>query len=65
MPYRMLLARKTEGLLVAGRGGFLRRGHDPSTRERSDMMTLGAATGIAAARAAKDGTTPRRPNARQ
>ena len=60
MPYRMLLPKKIDGLLVTGRGaGFLRRGHDPNTRERTNMMALGQATGIAAALAAANGVTPR------
>ena len=61
MPYRMLLPKKIDGLLVTGRGaGFLRRGHDPATRERTNMMALGQATGIAAALAAAKGLTPRK-----
>ena len=60
MPYRMLLPRGVDGLLVTGRGaGFLRRGHDPSTRVRSNMLAFGEATGLAAAMAAKDGVEPR------
>jgi hypothetical protein len=60
MPYRMLLPRKIDGLLVTGRGaGFLRRGHDPSTRARRSMYLLGYATGLAAARAVRDGVEPR------
>ena len=35
------------------------RGHDPHTRERTNMMALGQATGIAAALAAANGVTPR------
>jgi hypothetical protein len=57
----MLLPKKIDGLLVTGRGaGFLRRGHDPATRERTNMMALGQATGIAAALAAAKGLTPRK-----
>jgi len=60
MPYRMLLPKGVDGLLVTGRGaGFVRRGHDPSTRVRSNMMALGEATGIAAAMAAGQDVTPR------
>ena len=60
MPYRMLLPKDVDGLLVTGRGaGFLRRGHDPSTRVRSSMLAFGEATGIAAAMAAGDNVTPR------
>ena len=60
MPYRMLLPRQVEGLLVTGRGaGFLRRGHDPSTRARANMLALGEATGIAAGMSARDSVAPR------
>ena len=60
MPYRMLLPKGVEGLFVTGRGaGFLRRGHDPSTRARRSMYGLGYATGLAAAKAVKDGVQPR------
>jgi len=61
MPYGMLLPKGVDGLLVTGRGAaFLRRGHDPSTRARCNMMTLGQATGMAAALAVRYGVTPRR-----
>ncbi len=60
MPYRMLLPKVVDGMLVTGRGaGFLRRGHDPCTRVRSNMMSFGTATGIAAAMAVASNTTPR------
>jgi hypothetical protein len=61
VPYRMLLPKGLDGLLVTGRGaGYIRRGHDPSgIRARPSMMILGQATGVAAALAAK-GTSPRK-----
>ena len=60
MPYRMLLPRNMDGLLVTGRGAsFHRRGHEPGTRARGSMMGLGLAAGIAAALSAKAGLTPR------
>jgi hypothetical protein len=60
MPYAMLLPRRIDGLLVTGRGSaYLRRGHDPSTRARGNMMALGQATGMAAALAVNDGVMPR------
>jgi ribulose 1,5-bisphosphate synthetase/thiazole synthase len=66
MPYGMLLPKGVEGLLVTGRGAsFLRRGHDPSTRARCNMMLLGQATGMAAALAAARGVTPRKLNIRK
>ncbi len=62
VPYRMLLPKGLDGLLVTGRGaGYVRRGHDPSgLRARPSMMILGQATGVAAALAAKGNTTPRK-----
>ena len=53
-PYRMLLPKRMDGLLVTGRGAaYLRRGHDPTgMRSRPSIMALGEATGIAAALAA-------------
>jgi hypothetical protein len=61
MPYRMLLPRKVDGLLVVGRGSaYLRRGHDPSTRARTNMMAQGHAAGIAAAFTVRDKTPLRK-----
>jgi len=60
MPYRMLLPRGIDGLLVTGRGmSYLRRGHDPGVRARCNMMMLGQATGVAAAMCATEGVCPR------
>jgi hypothetical protein len=60
-PYRMLLPRGLDGLLVTGRGaGYLRRGHDPTgMRARPSIMALGQATGAAAALAARNGGSTR------
>jgi hypothetical protein len=51
VPYSILLPKKYEGLLVAGRGAsYIRRGHDPSgIRARPSLMALGEAAGTAAA----------------
>jgi hypothetical protein len=66
MPYRMLLPAEIEGLLVTGRGAaFHRRGHDPATRGRGNMMGLGLAAGIAAALSAKINITPGKLNVRK
>lgn len=61
VPYRMILPKGLDGLLVTGRGsGYIRRGHDPTgMRARPAIMILGEATGIAAALAVKTGGTPR------
>jgi hypothetical protein len=60
-PYRMMLPKGVDGLLVAGRAAaYLRRGHDPTgMRARPSIMALGEAAGTAAALAVRDGVTPR------
>jgi hypothetical protein len=60
-PYRMILPKGLDGLLVTGRGAaYLRRGHDPTgMRARPSIMVLGEATGIAAALATNMGVTPK------
>ena len=67
VPYRCLLPRRIDGLLVAGRGAaFIRRGHDPSAmRARVSMMVLGEAAGAAAAMAAAAGVAPRKLDVKQ
>jgi len=60
VPYGMMVPKKIDGLLVAGRGAsWLRRGHDPSFRSRRNMMRFGEAAGRAAAQAVHDGVRPR------
>ena len=61
VPFRILIPKGVDGLLVTGRGAsYIRRGHDPSgMRARPSMMTLGEVTGIAAALAARIGIPPR------
>ena len=61
VPYRSLLPKGLDGLLVTGRASsYERRGHDPvSTRSRTAIMQLGEATGTAAALAVQDGVPPR------
>ncbi len=61
MPYRMLQPKGLDGMLVTGRGAaFIRRGHDPSIRNRGNMFMLGQATGIAAAMAVAAGVMPKK-----
>ena len=58
-PYRALLPKRIEGLLVAGRCGsatFL--GH-AAGKSMGNMMALGQAAGVAAALCAQSGLTPR------
>ena len=61
IPYRILLPKNIEGMLVTGRGAaYVRRGHDGAgqMRGRPAMMALGQATGLAAALCAKDHVAP-------
>ena len=61
VPYRILLPKGVDGLLVTGNGAsYLRRGHDSfGMRGRPSTMMLGAATGTAAALAVREGVSPR------
>ena len=61
VPYRILLPKGLEGMLVAARGAsYIRRGHDGTgNRVRLPMMVLGQAAGTAAAMAVKNKVTPR------
>lgn len=61
VPYRILLPKGIDGLLVAARGAsYIRRGHDgPGTRVRLSMMVLGEAAGTAAALAVKNKVAPK------
>jgi hypothetical protein len=61
VPYRALLPKGIDGLIVVGRGaGYIRRGHDPSgIRARPSMMILGQCAGTAAALAARGKVTPK------
>lgn len=55
MPYRMMLPKGLEGMLVVGRGSsYIRRGHDPATRARIIQYHLGQVAGTAAAFAVRD-----------
>jgi len=67
VPYRCLIPKGIDGLLVAGRGAsFIRRGHDPSAmRARVSMMIMGEAVGTAAAMAAEKGVVPRDINVKE
>jgi hypothetical protein len=55
-PYRQLLPRGVEGLLMAGRAAIIQ---PPVNRTRYKVMLMGQAAGVAAALAARAGTTPR------
>ena len=59
VPYRVMLPRGIEGMLVACRGISITHDAQSALRMQRDMMKLGEAAGIAAALAAKAGVTPR------
>ena len=60
LPYRMMLPKGLDNLLVVGRGSsYIRRGHDPATRARVTQFHLGQAAGMAAALARRTGATAR------
>ncbi len=58
-PYRCLLPRGVEGLLVTGLGISMRRDASAMVRMQKDMHNQGYAAGVAAAMAAEAGCTPR------
>jgi len=62
VPYRILLPKGLDGLLVTGRGaGYQRRGHDPTgMRARPSMMVLGQTTGTAAGLCVRRNESPRK-----
>ncbi|MDR7482241.1 MAG: FAD-dependent oxidoreductase [Armatimonadota bacterium] len=60
IPYRCLVPRDVDGLLVAGRCISVSREALGSTRVTAQTMAVGQAAGTAAALAAKEGIEPRR-----
>lgn len=58
-PYRCLLPRGVEGLLVTGLGISMRRDASAMVRMQKDMHNQGYAAGLAATMAVKAGCTPR------
>lgn len=59
MPYRSLLPRGLDGLLVAGIGLSYHRDAQPVVRMQPDIQNQGYAAGVAAAMASKAGVAPR------
>ncbi len=61
IPYRIMLPKEVDNLLVVGRGAsFERRGHDSPVRPRFSMMMLGESAGISSALSVADNVTPRK-----
>ena len=58
-PYRILLPKGIEGMLVTGLGISAHRDAMPVLRMQAEMRNLGYAAGVAAAMAAEKGVTPR------
>jgi hypothetical protein len=60
IPYRVLIPKDIDNMLVTGRGAaYIRRGHDGTgMRVRVSVMALGQAAGIAAALCVKEETKP-------
>jgi hypothetical protein len=66
IPFRIMLPKNVNGLLVVGRGAsFIRRGHDPQVRDRNNLYLLGEEAGIAASIAVKNSVTPRNINVKE
>lgn len=59
LPYRCILPRRTEGLLVIGLGMSAHRDAMPILRMQPDVQNQGYAAGLAAARALREGTALR------
>ena len=64
-PYRCLLPRGLEGILVAGLGISMDRDITAMVRMQRDIASQGYVVGTAAAMAAEAGTTPRNVNVRE
>jgi succinate dehydrogenase/fumarate reductase flavoprotein subunit len=60
IPFRCLIPRDTEGLLVAGKPISTTHQAHGSTRVPGTSLATGQAAGVAAALAARENTTPRR-----
>ncbi len=65
IPYRIMLPRGVENLLVAGRSASADHVAQSSIRKTTTCMTMGQAAGTAAALAARSGIVPRRVNVRE
>ncbi len=64
-PYRCLLPRELENILVIGLGISMNRDASAMVRMQLDIANQGYAAGVAAATAAKRGTTPRSVDVRE
>jgi len=60
IPYRALIPRKLEQLIIAGKAFSLTHDACAAPRMQRDLILLGGAVGLAAAFAIRDGVSPRR-----
>ena len=65
VPYRAMLPRGVEGLVVTGLGISAHRDAMPVLRMKADIQNQGYAAGLAVAMAVRDGVTPRRIDVRR
>ena len=65
VPYRCMLPKGFDGMLVAGIGISAHRDAQPIVRMQADMQNLGYAAGVAAATASKENIPPREIDVRQ
>ena len=65
VPYRAMLPRGVEGVVVTGLGISAHRDSMPVLRMKADIQNQGYAAGCAAAMAVRDGVTPRRLDVRK
>jgi len=65
LPYRMLLPKEVEGLLVAGRCASATMLGHYGGKSMGNMIAMGQAAGVAAALCAQQGVTPRQLDAKQ
>ena len=65
IPYRAIVPKRVEGLLMSGRGYSITHDALAGPRMQTDMQEFGASCGLAAALAVKNGVLPRALNVRE
>lgn len=59
IPYRLLLPRGLDGILIVGKAFSVTHDALPAVRMQADLENLGGVAGLAAAQTVKEGTSPR------